>query len=215
MLTIRVDEGKCNGCGQCQVVCALGRARDQGQPGWPVQSNARLDHRRQVRDLPLPLLNISGAKEQRIINICRHCEKPLCVDACVAKALMIDEKQNIVRLEREKCVGCRSCVMECPFGAVRFPHAAAEEETIPSLGTTLRPNRYSSLEQDGRALKCEGCLEWDEPLCAAFCPTGALQASRMSHGMATTTRRRRAALISLQRVGANSGHCQQKGGFDG
>lgn len=80
---------------------------------------------------------------------CRHCEKPQCVAACVTGALSRDGEGR-VNLAPERCVGCRMCVMLCPYGAIRVD---------PLLGV---------------AVKCDLCPDESEPACVSSCPTRAL-----------------------------------------
>jgi carbon-monoxide dehydrogenase iron sulfur subunit len=86
---------------------------------------------------------------------CRHCQDAPCVAVCPKSALTQPEPGGVVLPHPEACVACRSCVMVCPFGAVR-------------LGG-----------EDGKALlKCDLCIErleaGQEPACVEACPTGAL-----------------------------------------
>lgn len=81
---------------------------------------------------------------------CRHCEEPMCVSACISGALTKTE-DGAVTVDKTKCVGCGSCVMVCPYGAVR-------------------------LTKEGCANKCQLCLNnaFGEPLCVKKCPNGAI-----------------------------------------
>jgi carbon-monoxide dehydrogenase iron sulfur subunit len=151
MLALKVDASKCDGCGLCLMACSLGR-------GIGGAGNLIAPER-----LPEPLIQVQESAGIRIISLCRHCESPVCVDGCVAGALMADPDLGTVVLDQKKCVGCYSCVMECPFGALQ-----------------VKP---------GLTLKCDGCS--NRPLCARFCPTGALQTDRNSHAAAMRKRRDR------------------------
>ena len=81
---------------------------------------------------------------------CRHCEEPACVDVCIAGGVIKDEETGIVRFDKDKCVGCWSCTMVCPFGAI------------------IRVSRV------GFAQKCDRCTERELPACVEACPTKAL-----------------------------------------
>jgi carbon-monoxide dehydrogenase iron sulfur subunit len=157
LLALKVDASKCNGCGLCRIVCSF--YQGIGVAGSPFVQE----------QLPEPLVQVQESAGQRQISLCRHCEKPVCVDGCVAGALLANPDLGTVILDQQKCVGCYSCVMECPFGALQM--------------------------KSGQALKCDGCKMM--PLCARYCPAGALQADRDSH-MAAARRRRK-------RMGSKSG----------
>ena len=80
---------------------------------------------------------------------CRHCTEPICVKSCISGSLSVED--GVVRIDRNKCVGCYTCVLVCPFGAV-----------TPS--------------KDGVMQKCELCIEntGGRPACVEGCPNKAI-----------------------------------------
>ena len=79
---------------------------------------------------------------------CRHCEYPLCISACISGAL--SKQDGVVTVDKKKCVGCGSCVMCCPYGAILI-----SEEHV--------------------ATKCELCVSnGGKPACVVHCPNGAI-----------------------------------------
>jgi len=52
--------------------------------------------------------------------VCHHCEDPPCRDVCPVNAIMIDMKTGAVLIREDRCIGCRECMVACPFGAVSF-----------------------------------------------------------------------------------------------
>lgn len=168
MLSIKVDTVKCDGCSLCQLACSFAH----------MVLNTETGGQQKFPELPDPLLWVKVCEEEIQIDICRHCENPPCADACVAGAFKVDMERGIVGIDQQKCVGCWSCVMECPFGAIRICSHSDKECTLQS-----------------RAFKCDGCSMWDKPLCASFCPTGAVQIARNNNGAAAIQRRERAALL--------------------
>ena len=84
---------------------------------------------------------------------CLHCADPACVAVCPTLALKKQDSDGIVVVDKNRCIGCHSCFIACPFG-------------IPQYGA------------DGRMQKCEFCTErlaiGKEPACVATCPTEAL-----------------------------------------
>jgi carbon-monoxide dehydrogenase iron sulfur subunit len=82
---------------------------------------------------------------------CRHCEGSPCVKACITGAMQKDEETGIVDYDEDKCVGCWTCIMACPFGAVKRDEFG---------------NKVIS--------KCDLCAEEGEPACVENCPNAAL-----------------------------------------
>ncbi len=125
-LQLRLDY--CIGCRACEAAC---RSRFKGE--------ARVRHAEVASAVLLPMS-------------CRHCQEPLCLAACPSGAIRRDPESGLVLRSSFHCIGCRSCALACPFGAI---------ET-----TLLR--RVSQ--------KCSLCGDRPEgPRCATTCPTGALQ----------------------------------------
>jgi protein NrfC len=96
-----------------------------------------------------------GRKREFIPLLCNHCNNPPCVRGCPTRATYKDEQNGIVMMDTKKCVGCKTCMVACPYNA-----------------------RYYSDEK--RAVdKCNFCfdtrLSQGEKLtaCANACPTGA------------------------------------------
>lgn len=81
---------------------------------------------------------------------CRHCENPMCVAACISGALTKDPVTGNTVYNADKCVGCWSCLMACPFGAIHRNMQA------------------------GKIVKCDMCQERGAPACVDACPNKAL-----------------------------------------
>ncbi|HID06293.1 MAG TPA: 4Fe-4S dicluster domain-containing protein, partial [Armatimonadetes bacterium] len=138
---VRINEDNCVTCHPCEVACIVAHSRY----GDPIKAY-RLEN---PRPLPMSLLVHRGPVSLPVI--CRHCEHPFCVDACLSGALS-KEADGAVRINVQKCIGCASCVMACPFGAIRL------RKDLPQP----------------KALKCDLCPERDLPACVQACPNRAL-----------------------------------------
>jgi len=100
---------------------------------------------------PLPRLHVEQQGPLSFALGCRHCDEPSCVYSCLTGALSKDAETGIVSLDTEKCIGCWTCVMACPYGAI-----------VPDMTSK-------------KASKCDLCSSHlDVPACVANCPNEAL-----------------------------------------
>ncbi len=82
---------------------------------------------------------------------CRHCDEPICVYACITGAMNKDRTTGLVTVDQLRCIGCGTCVLMCPNGAVHLH------------------------ERAGRvAIKCDLCHIRGFPSCVEHCPNDAL-----------------------------------------
>ncbi len=105
---------------------------------------------------------------------CFHCDNPPCVDVCPVKATW-KEKDGIVVIDYDWCIGCRYCEAACPYDGRRFnwsdPHVPENELNKDQhyLGNRLR--------KKGVMEKCTFCIQRTRsganPACVEACPTGA------------------------------------------
>jgi carbon-monoxide dehydrogenase iron sulfur subunit len=140
----RID--RCLACKSCEIACAVVHS-ESGELVAALQESPLSNHRVRV----LKVDDNGGKVRLRSVALqCRQCLEPACVDACIAGGIVKDETTGVVRFDRERCVGCWSCTMVCPFGAI------------------IRV-------QDAKvAIKCDRCEDREQPACVVTCPTGAL-----------------------------------------
>ncbi len=130
----------CMGCGLCRVHCQTAHSKTKD----PVRAVKR--------ESPRPLPRVKVERQGHIIFSvqCRHCDEPHCARACLTGALHHDSDRGIVVVDYERCIGCWTCVISCPNGALTRDTA------------------------NHRVLKCDLCPGETEPACMANCPNEAL-----------------------------------------
>jgi len=107
--------------------------------------------------------------------LCNNCADPACVKVCPTGATL-QREDGIVTIDAQKCIGCRYCMMACPY-RVRF--FLARKESYFSTG----PTPYESFGEEhkdyqtGTTVKCDFCLDRVdkglEPACVRVCPAKA------------------------------------------
>jgi Fe-S-cluster-containing dehydrogenase component len=135
-----VDVPRCIGCFGCEAAC-------------------KMEHDLPAEARPIRVIQVGPLGVGEDLNMsfqpttCCHCDRPACVLACPAGAMQKRE-DGIVFSDLEKCIGCLTCAVACPFG-------------VPQLNTAI-----------GKIAKCDGCRDrvdkglW--PACVLKCPTGTL-----------------------------------------
>ncbi|MEG0791182.1 MAG: DMSO/selenate family reductase complex B subunit [Gordonibacter sp.] len=91
---------------------------------------------------------------------CNHCDSPLCMAKCPQGAISKDSKTGIVTSDPEKCIGCGTCVITCPYGAPKVD------------------------EEKKKSVKCDLCAdriaEGKQPICVESCPLRALDCGEIA-----------------------------------
>jgi Fe-S-cluster-containing dehydrogenase component len=148
---ISIDASKCDKCYACEVACL----------------EAHPDHNK-------PLCIVDASTGEGVSLHCLHCASAACLAACPTGNIYRESRYGVVAAHGNLCIGCKQCVMACPFGMIVWDEAK------------------------GIATKCDMCLErLDEgkaPACVDGCPTGSLtvpdttgvSASQRQMALATT-----------------------------
>ncbi len=150
---LRIDYEKCTGCRLCELVCSV----KHDHVSNPERSRIRVI-KWEAEGVYIPMT-------------CQQCEDAPCVNACPAKALTRNQEMGRVEIDYDVCIGCRTCVSVCPFGAMNFVAA------------------------DRRVIKCDLCD--GDPQCVRFCEVEAITfvpAGEVSHD------KKRQAALRLQQA---------------
>ena len=145
MKKVSVREDVCIGCGLCRVYCQAEHS----------QSKDMLKAFKRESPRPLALIRVERKEELSFAVQCRHCDEPWCTYSCLTGAMRRDPITGIVDVDRDKCIGCWTCIVACPYGAL-------------------------TRDQNEKAVaKCDLCPGHDIPICVAHCPNEALILFRM------------------------------------
>ncbi len=93
--------------------------------------------------------------------LCNHCGNPVCVDVCPTEATY-QREDGIVEVDSDKCIGCQSCVLACPYQQRAFlSDAQTRKEYFPGQGVTELERIGTTLYplQGGTVVKCNFCSE--------------------------------------------------------
>ncbi|MDR0401508.1 MAG: 4Fe-4S binding protein [Endomicrobium sp.] len=137
-------ENRCLGCKLCEIYCKVSHSKSKNVIKANKLENvvSKIIVEKTIDDDN----NISHFALQ-----CRHCEAPKCIKACISGAMYKDDN-GIVRNNEKKCIGCLSCILACPFGAIK-------------------KNNFD------KVTKCDLCIDSgnDEPFCVKNCPNEAIK----------------------------------------
>lgn len=165
MKVIAVHLDRCTGCKTCELYCATERG-----------SNAKtLLQAIQESPLPQARVRVEGNNEVSVAIQCRQCLQAPCLDSCLTRALKRDEDSGIVVIQESSCIGCWTCTLFCPYGAI-YPW----------------PERKI-------ALKCDRCLYMELPVCVDVCPTKALELIDMEQYEQFLHHKRAGIAVDLQK----------------
>ena len=146
---ILYDSTRCVGCRTCEYECAV--AHGLPEPAADVEAV------RATSDKCNTVVNTfqTSKGEAFVKRQCMHCNEPACCAACLTKAMHKD-LTGPVTWNGDKCMGCRYCMVSCPFDSPKFEF----DSTNPKIQ------------------KCDMCFEkqkaGEKPTCVANCPNDAL-----------------------------------------
>jgi len=158
-VAVLVDTTRCIGCRRCEVACA----QVNGLPVPDPAHDGALEHERKTTLEQWTVVNRRETEKGDVFvkTQCMHCEQPACAAACPTNAM---EKTHLgpVIWHPDRCMGCRYCMMACPFEIPRF--------------------EYDSWNP--RIRKCIQCYErlqdGEQPACVEACPQEALMFGKKS-----------------------------------
>lgn len=162
-----IDLEKCTGCGYCTNSC---QAHNDVPPHIEWTRVETWRHGDKTYFLPQP---------------CMHCQDAPCVDVCPVKASYYRD-DGIVMMDYDRCIGCRYCLVSCPYGARSFNWKTftGDNPMVPQWGNPEIPRRPRGVVE-----KCSFCHQRIDrglslglepgvdpqatPACVVDCPVGA------------------------------------------
>jgi len=150
---ILVDTTRCIGCRSCEMACG----RQNGTLVPDVLNDGALELERTTSDNQFMVVNRYETEKGTVFvkKQCMHCHQAACAAACPTEAM----KKNLngpVTWDGDKCIGCRFCMISCPFDMPKFEYN----------------------EWNPRLRKCTMCFErlqeGQKPACVSACPTDTL-----------------------------------------
>ncbi|MFA6807925.1 MAG: 4Fe-4S dicluster domain-containing protein [Eubacteriales bacterium] len=152
---------RCIGCDSCTLACKQANGTPKGVFWGHV-------HHYEEGEYP-------NAKGRHIPFLCMHCENAPCVQVCPTKA-SIKREDGIVYIDETKCIGCRQCMIACPFDARNFL-AKTPEPYYGDKGLTPKEKIDYAKFGLGKVNKCNFCMDrvdqGELPACVAACPAEA------------------------------------------
>jgi len=150
---VLVDTTRCIGCRACEVAC--GQANGMLVPD--VEKDAALEKERTTSEKQWTVVNRYKTDKGDVFvkKQCMHCWQPACTAACLTNA-MFKTKEGPVIWNADKCMGCRYCMISCPYNIPKFEY----NEWNPDIQ---------------KCTMCYGRLqEGKQPACVEACPADAL-----------------------------------------
>jgi formate dehydrogenase iron-sulfur subunit len=133
------DSTKCIACGACAQAC-----KDQNHLPGPVEEQTTA----------YTWTTVSTVDGHNTRKLCMHCQEPTCASVCPVAALHKTPEGAVV-YDADKCMGCRYCMMACPFDVPKYQW----NKPVPVVG---------------KCIMCYPKVKKGEPTaCAEVCPVGA------------------------------------------
>jgi formate dehydrogenase iron-sulfur subunit len=180
-----IDTKKCVGCKACQVICKEwngleGEITQLPEEGFGLTNPPRLSSQtymllthHEIDDPTVPV----GFHTVFVKQQCMHCDEPACASACPVTALEKTPDGPVV-YDADKCIGCRYCMLACPFGAISSDWKSLAPKISKCTMCSDRlpfdaPTERNGVEL-GNAEHAHAVAGHSMPACVQACPSDAL-----------------------------------------
>ena len=157
---VLVDTTECIGCRKCEYACKM--AHDiptTGPDSYEDKSVYEIKRRPDDKNLTVvnAYENMDNPEQPTTVKVqCMHCDQPACLSACIVGAFSKNESGAVI-WDEDKCIGCRYCMVACPFQIPAYEYSKPLEPKV---------------------VKCDWCsdrlAENQLPACVDICPVEAL-----------------------------------------
>ncbi|MDG5777527.1 4Fe-4S dicluster domain-containing protein [Haloarculaceae archaeon H-GB2-1] len=160
-----IDLQKCVGCDSCSVAC---KAENRTPPGVSYNVVMEEEH----GEFP-------DVTRTNVPRPCMQCENPPCVQVCPVSATYKMDN-GVVNIDYDRCIGCRYCMIACPYGARYFDFGENYDDEVDGAGAVTSPEygvdrgpREDGASPVGNVRKCSFCTHrlerGEEPACVETC----------------------------------------------
>lgn len=185
---ILASASKCIGCRACELACAAAHV-DGGVSVGSLKGSLS------------PRLYLTRVEDVCVPVGCRHCEDAPCAAVCPNGAIYRSDRG--VQVDESRCVGCKTCLVKCPVGAMEMAQVWENGKLVMRRVVDPQfPGNYK-LEPACLASKCDLCRDREAgPACVEACPANALV---LIDPVNVKKRRNVEAALALKGSGARTG----------
>ena len=158
------DPKKCIGCQTCEIACVDAHSDHNMFTGSGTLNNFT------------PCLKVIKTATFSAPTQCRQCENAPCANACPNGSIY--EKDDAIYINKETCIGCKTCMLACPFGALDLVTYFSAGQPVLQAGLKHTESGQFMAKAKLVANKCDLCAERTNgigPACIQMCPTDALR----------------------------------------
>ncbi|WP_302389591.1 4Fe-4S dicluster domain-containing protein [Eggerthella sinensis] len=143
------DGTRCTGCKTCEMSCKDYNDLNVGMTYRRVLEATMGDTTRDADGIVT-----TTCVSYPVSVACNHCDSPICFEKCPQSAIVKDADTGLMSIDEEKCIGCGTCAIVCPYSAPKVD------------------------EEKKKAVRCNGCADrvaaGEKPVCVEACPARAL-----------------------------------------
>ena len=179
------NPNKCIGCKSCEIACATAHLDvsilSAESAGVPFS----------------PRINLIRAEKVTVPIQCRQCDDAPCANACPAAAIV--HQGNKIVVKTELCIGCKACMLACPFGAIDMvPQCKNGQKQMQGLSVINKEEKHN--KEVMAAHKCDLCAgRTGGPACVEVCPVDAFTIVKPEVINNSIKNKRRSSALAIMR----------------